>query len=190
MSNHTYSGTSRNTDPFTHGLGHLYEGMKNENMLHNLFKSEDMKGRVIYNTENNDIIEKLAGYIKEYGMVRMSSLCSISKLRPQHIKYLFTYRYTIYESDDGRWLGMLDERGDPYPIKTEPVILPKYKFSKTPKNKIAAEVDGEIIKFTSRLQAANYFNVDPKTIESAIGGNKIQTPKLKGVKIYYIERPE
>ena len=190
MKHEHYSGTTRNTDPFTHGTGHMYDGMRYEDAIRNMVAPKNLKGRMVHGTENNAILEKVAQYIKEYGLVKVKNICTISGLEPAHLKYLLTYRYPVYEPDNGGLIGMLDENGDPYPIKPEPEILPKYNVSKKLNNRIVAEKNGEKLYFTSQRQASRYFEVDTSTIKRVLDGGKTRAKNMQGVKIRWIWEDE
>src|SRR6056297_1928764 len=170
-----------NTDPFAYGITNLYDGMETENFFVNYFRGPDR--RVRQTGQSTPIINEVLEYIKTYGVVKSKNLSKRFGMKLDTIKFLITYRDNIYESDDGRWIGVLDDKGDPYPAKPEPKVE---RIDTMCKIFVQVIVDGEEKIFNRIKEAADYLGVSNKVVSRKIHG---QEPKiLNGVTIKWVKR--
>lgn len=113
-------GGTRNSDPFSYGLGAFYNDDVDPTETRRL--RDKGRKRVSSNPKVNinlDKVYRLAEYMYKKGDIDMRTAYQLIKLPSSVIKMLMTYdsylfygiRWVVYESDNGRRIGLVNKFG-------------------------------------------------------------------------------
>ena len=128
------AASMRNADPYMFGLEDVYDRAL----------AVDIKGSDDYGTLRSMTpqAQKAIAWLYAHGETGAQNLARHVGLKTDELKYQLT-TYPVYESDDGRWLGILDENGEPVRGDgLEPEAIAPKSRSTVKKKAVIVERDG------------------------------------------------
>lgn len=175
-------GTTRNPDPFAYGIGYVDDRLTLDNVFEKIFDS-NIKGRNFVTHRDEEFIQAIIKFITEHGAVRRQELVKAFGKVPEHIKDVVTYRCIAWESDDGRWLGVLDENGNEVPRKVPTDF--NIVINREPLCKYKVTVDGVEEYHTSINSIGKKHGVHNKVLKRIAEGGK--SKKFPWINVEYVK---